>query len=790
MDLRVKLLIAAVVSAAVIATAAAACLPVGQWPLFLVYVAALLLSSRMKVSLLKTDGTLSVSFLFILLAVLQLSPLQSMGIAAISVFAQCRIQVKQLFSLVQAGFNIANAVNATALCILAYTAVLRAHGGAAPALAVGAIVYFAANTLPVATVIGWVSGKPPLSLWRNDFFWFFPFYLVGAGLAILAHFLSRRYGWATALLVLPAAYIVYRSYNSQIARIRDHEQHLEEMEALHLRTIESLAMAIEAKDQDTHDHLLRVRVYVAALGKALDLSHHELEAVKTAALLHDIGKLAVPERIINKPGKLTAEEFETMKIHTVVGADILQRVRFPFPVVPIVRSHHEWWNGMGYPDGLRGEDIPIGARILSAVDSFDAMASDRPYRRAMPPADAIGIIKKMSGTQFDPRVVDVLEQQYEKLEQEARTEGKKLLRLNTDVSVSRGLAPGAGFERDSTDILNDASTTEQDGVNEHAHQKLGHDDPLLAVELRTRIESFRTNVLASGNLTAEEALALLGVRLACVLPFDCIVFYQKAGEKLVSLRSGVLADRLFSPAPIAVGEGLSGWAALHEHGIVNGNPGVEPNYRPPGRGEVGLHAALALPLRMHDDRLLGVLTLYASKADAFAKSDLRALEAAEVVLAGALDCVLRLPTPIADRTSLQSQAGSLATLHAAVEQLRTREEAFALLACRFNKSSLNISSTFIHTILAGASIAGGLAFPVSSLWFLVLPGAASPQADRCMQALADALFEADSDSDLAFGIAFSTENWTTIEALLARAERRIQPMAQHSLLMPSPVVAA
>ena len=110
----------------------------------------------------------------------------------------------------------------------------------------------------------------------------------------------------------------------------------------------------------------------------------ELEALRAAALLHDIGKLAVPEHIISKPGKLTPEEFEKMKIHPVVGAEILERVKFPYPVVPIVRSHHEKWDGSGYPDGLKGEDIPIGARILAAVDCLDALASDRQYRKAIP----------------------------------------------------------------------------------------------------------------------------------------------------------------------------------------------------------------------------------------------------------------------------------------------------------------------------------------------------------------------------------------------------------------------
>ena len=153
---------------------------------------------------------------------------------------------------------------------------------------------------------------------------------------------------------------------------------------LHLRTIEALALAIEAKDHTTHDHLQRVRVYAIEVAKELGVTVRRMEALHAAALLHDIGKLAVPEHIISKPGRLTPEEFEKMKIHPLVGAEILERVRFPYPVVPIVRAHHEKWDGSGYPFGLKGEEIPIGARILSSVDFLDALASDRQYRRALP----------------------------------------------------------------------------------------------------------------------------------------------------------------------------------------------------------------------------------------------------------------------------------------------------------------------------------------------------------------------------------------------------------------------
>ncbi len=216
--------------------------------------------------------------------------------------------------------------------------------------------------------------------------------------------------------MVPAVYLIYRSYRLYLGKLEDEKRHVEEMANLHLRTIEALALAIEAKDHTTHEHLQRVRVYAIEVAKELGVKGPELEALHAAALLHDIGKLAVPEHIISKPGRLSPEEFEKMKIHTLVGAEILERVRFPYPVVPIVRAHHEKWDGSGYPMGLKGAEIPIGARILSAVDYLDALASDRQYRRALPLREVMQKLSAESGKAFDPKVVEILQKRYQHLE--------------------------------------------------------------------------------------------------------------------------------------------------------------------------------------------------------------------------------------------------------------------------------------------------------------------------------------------------------------------------------------
>ena len=438
---------------------------------FACYLLVAILASGLKVQLPGIDGTMSVNFLFILLGVLELSLPETLIIGCTATLVQSLWQARKRLDPFKVSFNVGMMANACASAYYSYQWLAGKVGSNKPILLmVAALVFFFANTLPISIVIAMTEGKSSRKVWSECYFWSFPYYLVGAAAVGLVGVVNRTAGWQTSLLVLPLIYWVYRSYRLYLGRLEAEKdrveiekRHVEQIASLNMRTIEALALAIEAKDHTTHTHLQRVRTYAIEIARELSLGEGEIEALRAAALLHDIGKLAVPEQIISKPGKLTPEEFEKMKVHPIVGAEILERVAFPYPVAPIVRSHHERWDGTGYPEGLSAEEIPIGARILSAVDCLDALASHRQYRPALPLKEAMAKVKEKSGTWFDPHVVEILERRYVDLERMAQMSEETLgtKALSKTIRVERGTAPAAGFERteptngpsDSADFL-------------------------------------------------------------------------------------------------------------------------------------------------------------------------------------------------------------------------------------------------------------------------------------------------------------------------------------------------
>jgi diguanylate cyclase (GGDEF)-like protein/putative nucleotidyltransferase with HDIG domain len=636
---------------------------------FICYLGIAILASRLKVNLPGITGTLSVNFLFILIGVLELSFTETVILGAISMVAQCLYPERP--KAIQLTFNVCAGAVSTALAYQVYHQPLAnlVVGSRPILLGLAATVYFIANAGSIATVISLTERRPLIRILVDCYFWSFPYYLVGAGVAGAVAWLNQRFNWETSLLMVPAVYLIYRSYRLYLGKLEDEKRHVEEMANLHLRTIEALALAIEAKDHTTHEHLQRVRVYAIEVAKELGVTGPELEALHAASLLHDIGKLAVPEHIISKPGRLTPEEFEKMKIHTLVGAEILERVRFPYPVVPIVRAHHEKWDGSGYPLGLKGAEIPIGARILSAVDYLDALASDRQYRRALPMREVMQKLGVESGKSFDPRVVDILQKRYQHLERlaVAKSAADPNGPLSTSIKIERGLEPAAGFE------------------NATAQDYAGRETTFLSSIAAARQEAqslFELSQDLGASLSLTETLSVFSVKLKPMVPYDAIAIYIKREEELVPEYVNGDNYRLFSSLRIPIGQGLSGWVAHNRKPIINGNPSVEPGYLNDPSKFSTLRSALAVPLEGVTG-VIGVLALYRGERDAFTSDHLRILLAVSGKMALSIENALKFQQ--AENSAITDYLTGLPNARSLFLQLE-RE----LARCKRDNSSLTV----------------------------------------------------------------------------------------------------
>src|SRR5262245_31903720 len=378
-----------------------------------------LLSGSFTVKVPTIPARLSVSETFVFAAVLLFGPAAATMVVALDslvislwIFRKSRRAERVLFNL--AAPAVAVWIAANVFYSIAQVPPLaqesRSIIGLVFPILVLAVLYFIFNCWLFSAAVALEQRSSVFVVWRRNFLWLSVNFFSGASVAalLLPYLQGPDYAFVRVIgVLLPLLLISYLTLKTVLGRVEDANAHLAELNRLYLSTIETLAMAIDAKDQITHGHIRRVQTLAVGLARAMGVNDpRQIRAVEAAALLHDMGKLAVPEYILNKPGPLTPGEFEKMKLHASVGADILSAIDFPYPVVPIVRHHHESWDGSGYPDGLRGSDIPIGARILSVVDCFDALTSDRPYRPRLTDGEALRILGDRRGTMYDPLVVD------------------------------------------------------------------------------------------------------------------------------------------------------------------------------------------------------------------------------------------------------------------------------------------------------------------------------------------------------------------------------------------------
>jgi diguanylate cyclase (GGDEF)-like protein/putative nucleotidyltransferase with HDIG domain len=369
-------------------------------------------TAKIELPLGRSQSNLSLSHAVNFWALFALGSAETMCIAAVSAWAQCTLRRGPSNPTHRIVFSIASLTLTVWAAGLPLAIVMGSDVGSLAALARAAAIvaplYFFVNTALVAGAIALSTRQPAARIWHRNFLWSAPSYLAGAVLAAAATAASARgwFGWL-ALLAVPL-YLVFRSYHSVVARLREEQDQTRRAMDVQLATIEALALAIEAKAGSTPEHIQSIQQYAGTLAEAAGLSETEVQAVRTAALLHDIGNMAVPEHILSKPEALTPEEFERVKIHPRVGAEILRKVPFVAPVSELVLCHHERWDGLGYPAGLRGENIPVGARILAIADCYSTLQTVRPYRPARTEVEAIAVLREYAGTAFDPALVDLL----------------------------------------------------------------------------------------------------------------------------------------------------------------------------------------------------------------------------------------------------------------------------------------------------------------------------------------------------------------------------------------------
>jgi diguanylate cyclase (GGDEF)-like protein/putative nucleotidyltransferase with HDIG domain len=564
--------------------------------LFLLLLTLSSLASVHKVSLplLRAPSTMSVSYAVDFAALLLLGTPMAMTIGAVSAFSQCTFRSRERNPPHRTLFSMACLVVTIFVAGTVYGWLGGQHGTDLPLASLGkpligaATAYFLINTLTIAGVIALSTRQPIRRVWNENYLWSAPSYFVGAGAAAVAAWLASAYSaeWL-ALLAAPPLYLTYRSYKIYLGRIEEGQRHAKQMADIHLATIEALALAIDAKDRTSQSHIRRMQLYAASLARALGMSENDIQGVQTAALLHDIGKLAVPEHILSKPGPLTNDEFLKIRAHPKVGADIVSSVPFPYPVAPLILSHHERWDGKGYPTGLRGEQIPLGARILSVVDYFDALMADRPYHKAMDRASAMQLLRSEAGKALDPTVVTTFLDLLPAIEDEAAA---------LDESTVGVLEVGAEEAEEGMAAGVTARPTVFDDI------ALAHREIYALYEIAQAMGT---------SLGVADTMALIATKLDNLVPYSCAAFFlhDEASDTLrCRFATGTDAE-IVEQVTVRNGEGLTGWVARNRMPLVNARPSTDFEAAGISGVSSSLQSALVYPL-LFNDKLIGTLAVY------------------------------------------------------------------------------------------------------------------------------------------------------------------------------------
>ncbi|MEK6324794.1 MAG: HD domain-containing phosphohydrolase [Acidobacteriota bacterium] len=473
------------------------------------------------------------------------------------------------------------------------------------AIGVIALTNYLTNSSIAAIAIALFSGRKVINTWTDNYLWASPAFYIGAVAAGVICKAITIFGFYSFVMSLPILLLTYIAYRSYLGRVETSNQHIEGLTKLHLATVESLTMAIDAKDELSRGHIQRVRMLAEGLARAVGYPEDQMEGLKAAALLHDIGKLAVPEYILSKPGKLSAAEYSKVMIHPVVGADILSNVEFPYEVVPIVKHHHEKYDGTGYPSGLKGEEIPFGARILTIVDCYEALTTNRPHRSRYTREQALEMMRGEDARSFDPPLLEVFFNIIDSLED-------NLPALSARPVSLLGVEPIATARLFEPSFSPAPRTPTEKALRD------------IAAAQREVLSLYEISQTLGSTLKLSEVLPIVAAKLDNIANFTTLVIYMKEGNRLrAAYVIGRNAEAL-KGMEMPVGEGGAGWVAEHRQVLIGGSP-LADLQRPLGLAAAAYRSTAIFPLEHHDS-LVGTLALYCEEDRGYSADEVRLLE--------------------------------------------------------------------------------------------------------------------------------------------------------------------
>jgi diguanylate cyclase (GGDEF)-like protein/putative nucleotidyltransferase with HDIG domain len=780
---------------------------IGSWLLLLLITIA---SSPLTVRVASDDGILrsreSIADSFVLLAVMlyAVPPSDTAGPAVLLAALVAFVSTYRIATNREVVLKIGMAIVSTFIAASLYGALIDLFAGQSelptqgalplnvfllPLLVVAALQY-ALSTIATAWFISFEAGKFTFIPTPETVVWTFTTKLAGAASALLfyAAVMNKTLAYAVlGLLISALVYLLYRFNERRLEEIRDAEaerrRHVEEMAEIHMNTIESLAIAIDAKDQTTHGHVRRTQLYATQMGKLFNVSESELRALHAGALLHDIGKLAVPEYILNKPGKLTEAEFAKMKIHPTVGGDILKRVNFPYPVEDIVRYHHEKWDGSGYPKGLKGESIPLVARIISVVDFYDATRCDRPYRKGMKREESLSLLRSMVGNAFDPKVVEMFIEHVVEFDRmidaqdiKEQVESAPTVDMQTSTKPDAGLAP---------DIL---------GVAEES-------SPFRSISEAQR-EVFALHEIAQtigSSLNLSDTVTLVANKLRAIVPFDTCVIYLVDDPSGKAIAAHVVGEEVevFKRRRINIGDGITGWVIANSRSMCNASPDLDL-IGIPDEVVKRFRGVLVSPLQ-REDGAFGAIALYSQSRTSYTTEHVRLLESVCQHASSALNNALtyektRDSALIDPLTELPNARGFYMMLEQRIAECQRMNREPVAVVCMDIDDFKIVNDKYGHSIgdRLLASVAGVVRRELRQMDILtryagdefvaIMPMASSKMAasisERMRNAVEEQLFSVRTGTmvglGVSLGVACFPDDGETSEELLSAAARRMQ----------------